>query len=101
CSACLPFLTKAVQLYHDDFLAGFTLSDSTNFDEWQFFQTEQLRAELSRTLTHLVHGYIDRGELEAAIPYAQRRLELDPLEEATHYQLMQLYTQTGQQTAAI
>src|SRR5215217_4818870 len=36
-------LNAAVALYTQDFLEGFTLSDSPAFDEWQFFQRESLR----------------------------------------------------------
>jgi hypothetical protein len=36
-------LAEAVQLYRDDFLAGFTLHDSASFDDWQRLQTEALR----------------------------------------------------------
>jgi len=47
CPACIAPLTEAVTLYRDDFLAGFTLRDSPDFDEWQFFQTERLRRALA------------------------------------------------------
>jgi len=43
CLDCLPWLTEAVELYTADFLAGFTLRDCPDFDEWQFFQAESLR----------------------------------------------------------
>ncbi len=33
-------LAQAVALYRDDFLTGFTLADSAEFDEWQTLQTE-------------------------------------------------------------
>jgi hypothetical protein len=36
-------LAAGLALYHDDFLAGFTLRDSPAFDEWQFFEAERLR----------------------------------------------------------
>jgi DNA-binding SARP family transcriptional activator len=47
CPDCLSLLTEAVVLYSNDFLAGFTLFDSAEFDEWQFFQSESLRQELA------------------------------------------------------
>ena len=46
---CVPRLKEAVELYRDDFLAGFTLPDCPDFDDWQFFQTETLRQALSRS----------------------------------------------------
>ena len=36
-------ITENVAFYRDHFLAGFTLRDSAAFDEFQFFQTEELR----------------------------------------------------------
>jgi len=43
CSECLTSLAEAVELYRGDFLEGFSLRDSPNFDDWQFFEAEGLR----------------------------------------------------------
>lgn len=101
CAACLPPLTEAISLYRDDFLAGFTLPDSANFDEWQFFQTERLRNDLGQALEHLVECHTSLGEYDAALLYAQRWVELDSLHEPAHRQLMRLYTHLGQRAAAL
>ncbi len=101
CADCLASLTGGVELYRGDFLAGFTLPDAPDFDEWQFFQGESLRQELASALEHLVQRYSVQREYKAAIPYARRGLALDPLHEPTHRQLMQLYAWTGQQAAAL
>jgi DNA-binding SARP family transcriptional activator/predicted ATPase len=101
CSACLPLLTEAADLYHDHFLAGFTLRDSPDFDEWQFFQTEDLRQSLAGVLERLVRGHRAQAEFEEAIRYARRWLALDPLHEPAHRQLMQLYAETDQHAAAL
>ena len=53
CHACLAPLAEAAALYRDDFLAGFTLRDSAEFDDWQFTQAESLRAELAEALEKL------------------------------------------------
>ncbi len=42
CAQCLEPLTAAVQLYRDTFLSGFTLPDSPEFDEWQYFTSQSL-----------------------------------------------------------
>lgn len=55
---CIYLLTEAVALYSGDFLAGFTLRDSREFDEWQFFQMESLRQGLATVLERLVRGLI-------------------------------------------
>jgi predicted ATPase/DNA-binding SARP family transcriptional activator len=100
CSRCLTALAEAVALYQGDFMAGFSLRDSAEFDEWQFFQTEGLRQELARTLERLVRGHRARGAYEAAIPYARRWVALDPLHELAHRALMDAYGRAGQRSAA-
>ena len=94
-------LGQAVDLYRDDFLAGFTLNDSILFDEWQSQQTERFRIEMTKVLEYLVEGYQALGNWVAAIDFAQRWLIFDPLEEKVHLRLMQLYIQNGQRLAAM
>lgn len=101
CTGCLARLTAAANLYTNDFLAGFSLRDSAEFDDWQFFQTESLRQELALVLERVVEGLMLQGEYETAIPHARRRVALDPLHEPAQRQLIQLYGQAGQTAAAI
>ena len=68
CPDCLEALAEAVELYRGDFLEGFSLRDSVNFDDWQFFQTEGLRQELAQALERLVHGHSAQGTYKRAIP---------------------------------
>jgi DNA-binding SARP family transcriptional activator len=101
CPACLTALTAAAALYHQDFMAGFTLRDSPGFDEWQFFQTESLRRDLAGALERLVSGVAAQAKYEQAVNYARRWLALDPLHEPAHRQLMLLYARSGQRSAAL
>ncbi|MEM7032669.1 MAG: AAA family ATPase [Chloroflexota bacterium] len=101
CELCLSHLTEAIALYQADFLAGFTLPDCPAFDEWHFFQRENLRQAAVWALERIVQGYSLRNQAESAIPYARHWLTLDPLSEAGHRQLMQLYLVTDQRTAAL
>jgi predicted ATPase/DNA-binding SARP family transcriptional activator len=94
-------LSEGADLYRDDFLAGFTLPDCPAFDEWQFFQRENLRREFSRVLDDLVQCHTAAGRFQDAIPYAQRRVALDPLHEPAQRQLMRVYAWTGQWSAAL
>ena len=101
CAECLKPLSEAVELYGGDFLAGFSLRDSSTFDDWQFYQADVLRRDLASALERLVQCYSISGNYEAAIAYAQRWLALDRLNESAHRLLMQLYTWDGQQSAAL
>lgn len=100
-SDCLARLTAAVALYRDDFLRGFTLPDSPDFDEWQFFQTEGLRQHLAVALERLSLLHSQHSNYEAAIPHARRWLALDPLHEPAHRHLMHLLADSGQRSAAL
>ena len=94
-------MREAVEVYRDHFLAGFTLPDSPDFDEWQFYQAEQLRNNLITTLDRLVRGYSASNEFQTAIHHAQRLLALDPLHEPAHRSLMQLFTWLDQRQTAL
>jgi len=88
----LAHLNAAVELYTDDFLAGFTLPDSPGFDEWQFFQRESLHQLYGQVLEQLVQAYCGQQDWYRAIGYARRWLALDQLHEPAHRLLMRLYS---------
>jgi len=68
----LAHLTQAAALYRDDFLAGFTLPDSSEFDDWQFFERERVRQTFAQVLVHVVQAYQAQQAWEEAIGYARR-----------------------------
>ena len=79
CPACLAPLAEAAALYRGDFLAGFILRDSADFDDWQFVQAEVLRGELAGALERLARGYAGQGDFVSALAAARRWLVLDPI----------------------
>jgi class 3 adenylate cyclase/DNA-binding SARP family transcriptional activator/predicted ATPase len=101
CPDCVPPLTAAAGLYRGDFMEGFGLKDSLNYDEWQYFQADALRRAYVGALGKLVRCHSARGAFALAINYAKRWLALDVLDEAAHCWLMQLYAWTGQRSAAL
>lgn len=101
CANCLAALTEAVALYGEDFMAGFTLPDSPDFDEWQFFQSEGLRQSLAEALQQLIGWHVGQQEFEQGIEYGRHWLALDPLHEPAQRQLMRLYAWADQQAAAL
>ncbi len=101
CPACATPLADAVALVRGDFLSGFSLRDSVNFDDWQLFQAERLRRELADALERLVRWHSVQSEFEPAMDYARRMLALDPLDESAHCQLMRLYAWSGRRSAAL
>lgn len=101
CAACIPRLIEAVTLYRADFMAGFSLRDSEEFDAWQILQAELLRRELTVALERLTSGLAARADLAGAISYGLHWVALDPLHEPAHRRLIQLYAQAGQRAEAL
>jgi DNA-binding SARP family transcriptional activator len=67
CRECLPLLDQCAQLAHDDFLAGFSLRDSPEFDDWQTYQEEELRQERATVFERLSFGLAAQIDFERAI----------------------------------
>jgi DNA-binding SARP family transcriptional activator len=94
-------LNAVVRLYGDEFMAGFTLTDSAPFDDWQFEQREVFRRQFIRALRQLVDYHGERREFEAAILYARRWLAQDTLDERAYRTLMRLYARSDQTGLAL
>lgn len=94
-------LAQAADLYRDDFLTGFSLADAPDFDDWRFFASEEYRRTCAAALERLIAHHQNRGDPDAAIPYARRLLALDNLHEPSHRLLMRLYALTSQHSAAL
>jgi predicted ATPase/DNA-binding SARP family transcriptional activator len=101
CADCLAALTRAVELYQGDFLAGFTLDDSAEFDDWQTYQSEELRRKLAEALEQLFLAHGQREEYNLALAVARRWVALDPLVETAQRALMQAYAWSGDRAAAL
>jgi DNA-binding SARP family transcriptional activator/predicted ATPase len=94
-------IDEALTLYRADLLAGFTLRDCPEFDQWHFLQADELRRQLAAALEQWALRCSERGEYEKGLTYARRWLALDPLHEPVHRHLMQLYAYAGQHAAAL
>jgi DNA-binding SARP family transcriptional activator len=91
-------LEEAVAAYTGDFLSGFSLKDSVEFDAWQATHAEQLRGELAGALGRLALGTSD---VASAIAHARRWVSVDPLHESAHRALMLLLAKAGDRSAAL
>src|SRR5262249_44974558 len=89
-------LDQAAALYRGDLLGGLSLADA-GFADWLVVERTRLRDLAIDVLLRLAR----RQSGEAAILTAQRLLQLDPLHEAAHRRLMQLYAACGQRAQAL
>jgi DNA-binding SARP family transcriptional activator len=101
CPDCVANLSQAIELYQGDFMAGFSLADSNEFEEWQFFQREEQRRAAGSAFEKLCAWHGSQAEYEQGIAAGRRWLGLDPWHEPAHRALMRLYAQADQQAAAL
>jgi DNA-binding SARP family transcriptional activator len=101
CATCERDLSAAAALYRSDFMKGFSLRDSIDFEDWQVFQAESLRRALGSVLERLVGFLQARGDLDDAIDSARRWLSLDILHEPAHRRLMLLLALAGDRAGAM
>ncbi|MFZ7127124.1 MAG: alpha/beta fold hydrolase [Desulfobacterales bacterium] len=100
-TAVVDALTEAAALYVDAFMAGFHLADCPAFDEWQFFESERLQQQFIAVLDELIRCHMAAGRHDLALAFAHRRVAAEPLNEAAHRTLIQLYSRTDQKAAAL
>src|SRR2546429_1430501 len=91
---------EACLLYRGDFLAGFSLGDCPEFDDWAFFRREALRGRLMHGLERLVQDKNAAGEHFAATAHAGRLVELDPLSEVYGRHLIRSLLLAGDRSSA-
>jgi predicted ATPase/DNA-binding SARP family transcriptional activator len=101
CQACQELLDQAVNLYRGEFLAGFFLDDCLAFEEWRFVWRERLHVQMLKQLDRLTQAAEDTNRFADAERYARRQIELDPLHESAHRQLMRALYAQGQRSTAL
>ena len=99
--ASVSGLEEAAALYLGDFLTGFHIRDSRDFEEWALIERERLQRQVFEALEELVIFYLYSRNYKKGVERARRLLELDPLREGTHRRLMLLLARRGQRSAAL
>ncbi|MCC6189761.1 MAG: tetratricopeptide repeat protein [Anaerolineales bacterium] len=94
-------LEAAAALYQGDFLAGFTVRDAPEFEDWLLVQRTRLRDMAVHLLRGLTQLHLQRGNAAGAIASANRLLALDAWREEAHRQLMLALARSGQRAAAL
>lgn len=94
-------LEKLVTLWRGEFMQGFSLRDSPEFEEWQSQIAENLQRDYAWTLEKLAGWYASNTNFDQAQDYARRWLALDSLNEEAHRRLMQFYAWNGQTSLAL
>jgi DNA-binding SARP family transcriptional activator len=87
CRDCAPQLETIAQLYRGEFLADL-IAGSAAFEEWAVLKREWYRREALQALDHLAQRLEWQGRYEQAYQQAWRQVEIDPLREEAHAQVM-------------
>ena len=85
---------QAVELYRGDLLTDC-------YDDWCLVERERLRRLYLQALDNLLAFHINQRDLAEAINLAARILEVDPLREEVHRDLIGLYVESGQPATAL
>lgn len=101
CVECIERLHKATELYRGDFLQGFVVNDSREFEEWMLLEREALHRKMMQALGQLADYYEVVGEHEKALNFVLWQLKLEVWREEAHRQAMRLLSRTGQRSAAL
>jgi predicted ATPase/DNA-binding SARP family transcriptional activator len=91
----------ALELYHGDFLSGFHIPDSLEFEDWRLLEQERYRRLVSEALHASISSKLNHGEIPAGLELSRHLLKLDPLDELAHQQHMMLLALDGQRSAAL
>lgn len=95
------YLAEAAGLYRGEFLAGFSLRDSSAFEDWCAMEQRRLREAAIEILHALIESYLSRGELRLGTRFAHRLVAIDPLSESAYRYLIQLYGFSGRRQRAL
>ena len=101
CPSCLNQLAEAVTLYGGELLAGLSIADAPEFEQWELARREELERRLMTLLYRLADAHDQLGDYARALTFAHRQLEYDAYREETHRQVMRLYARQGERATAL
>lgn len=91
-------LQRAVELYGDDLLTGFSVADAPDFESWMLQEQEHLRQQVLKSLRMLVEETRNQAQ---EIEYLQQLVRLEPWAEEEQRQLMGLLAWRGDYNGAL
>lgn len=93
-SEAIRLLAEAAENYRGQLLPGL-------YEDWIPREQERLAMRLEEALTELSGLAAQSGDIPGAFKYARRLVDLDPLREEGHRQLMRLYAASGRVPEAL
>jgi DNA-binding SARP family transcriptional activator/tetratricopeptide (TPR) repeat protein len=96
-----PPLAEALRLYRGDFLAGFTLPDVPEFDDWAAAERERYRRLAVRGWAALASQHELARDWTAALDALEQAIAFDPLQEDIQRTALRLQYLAGDRAGAI
>ncbi len=90
----LSLLQQACALYQGELLPG-------HYEDWVLAERERLAESYRKSLLQMARTLMEMGDESAAIDSARRAVEIDPLQEEAHAELMRLYARAGRKADAV
>jgi DNA-binding SARP family transcriptional activator len=100
-TASLPLLQSAAACQRGDFLAGFSLGDAPDFDDWVAIQREIWHRRMGLTLDRLSEIQFAHGEFAGATETASHWIALDALNEIAYRRKMRAHFAAGERGQAL
>lgn len=94
-------IQRAVNLYQGPFMDGFYLDACAEYESWLLFTRERLQRQQVDALQLLAQFFEYQGDYVHARGYAERQIEIDPLDESAQRLLMRNLARLGQRSAAL
>ncbi len=94
-------LTESLALYRGDFLEGFYVRDTPDFEDWMLAERARLRELALQALHRLTEIEMSRANYLAALESTAALLAFDPWREEAHRQRMAALAHAGQRSAAL
>ncbi|HEX3723615.1 MAG TPA: BTAD domain-containing putative transcriptional regulator, partial [Nitrolancea sp.] len=101
CWPCARRREQAIDLYRGDFLADFSVTDSSAFEEWRLVKREFLLRRVTQALEHVIVFHRQRGDLQRATEFARRWTSIDPLDETAQRALIAALSDCGDRAGAL
>jgi DNA-binding SARP family transcriptional activator len=101
CDPCLARMEKLAGHYRGEFMAGFSLPDCPDFEEWLQVQRESLHLHALSGLARLSDCHEQTGAYGKSLRFALRYLELEPWSEEGLRRAMRLFALNGQRANAL
>ena len=100
-SASLPLLQSAAACQRGDFLAGFSLGDAPDFDDWAAIQREVWHRRMGLILDRLSEIQFAQGDFPGATETASYWIALDALNEIAYRRKMRAHFAAGERGQAL